>query len=542
MPLQHTTEHPSSQAKHYTSGQRRFLNRCSPIHPPAERRMVARRVEPWVRPGCTRTRPDLDPAGLIDAVEWMATRCRREWTPNDASIMAELGVRAWRMHDINRARRFFDARWLEPLVPPRRKAGWGLFLRILISAVRDGAVGVWAGYHELKAVCDVASDATWRRWTKEAEQLGLIRIVQTWAPDKTGLKRQRRFDRLLYLPGPKLLEHAGAAIFEGLAVAQGDDDEPSKVAPYRRAKQLRNQVAKATRERARDLWRTKQAARPARPGHSLNCSSVAKAQTQLPVGAIATPPGGVAARSSEQSKDRPAAAALFIPARTTQVATPSETAARLPPRPSGREGAPRSERPQAQSVGDLLADYTAKLKLQVKRSRRRGSDRIAIFLFFLTALALTACSVPRVAQGEAPPKKFFFRQSLDRSALFALTGITGAGNESIPVSQRRPWNYDQPRPHRPGQRRKSTRPSVRFGQRQAARAERGKDPGPAAGAHAGQFDGVCGAHGRERSIGGHVGRPGRSFCGVGRGERGATRGYWGLAALSASTWARVGSS
>lgn len=535
MPLEHTTEHPSSQAKHYTPGQRRFLDRVHPIHPPAQRRMVARRVEPWVRPGCTRSRPDLDPAGLVDAVEWMATRCRREWTPNDTSIMAELGVRAWRMHDINRARRFFDARWIEPLVPPRRKAGWGLFLRILISAVRDGAVGVWAGYHELKAVCDVASDATWRRWTKEAETLGLIRIVQTWAPDKTGLKRNRRFDRLLYLPGAKLLEHAGAAIFEGLAVSTGDGTEPSRLAPYRRAKQLRNQVAKVTRTRARDLWRAKQSARPAHIGHSLNCSSLVKAQTQLPVGAIATPPGGVADRSSEQSEDRPtAAAAMASPARTTVEATPSETAARLPPRPSGREGAPRSERPQSQSVGDLLAEYTDKLKRQVRRARRSG---FAAILFFLTVLA-ASCSLD--VDPRESPSIFFFRQPLDRSALPALTGITGVGNESIPECQRRARNHNQPGSDRPRKGRESTRSRVRARQRQAARAECGKDPGLAQGTHASQFDGVWGAHGGERTVGGHVGRPGRGVCGVGRSQRSAPRSYWGLAALSASTWAGVG--
>lgn len=167
----------------------------------------------WLRPGAEHVRGDLSNARLIDALEWMHTRRGARFEQTDLLTIAELERRAWTYGQANRCRTWSLPTWADPLIPSRRQ-GWVRFVALLIGAYRAGSVGVLLGYHEAVALVGGVSTSTWYRWIREMEAAGLLRVIQTWAPDESG-ERPRRYARLLYRIGPVLEEAAGPGLCEG---------------------------------------------------------------------------------------------------------------------------------------------------------------------------------------------------------------------------------------------------------------------------------------------------------------------------------------
>lgn len=155
---------------------------------------------------------------LVAALEHMYLRRGRCMTVNDAGLLGELDKRAWTLPVCEGVHVHALPSWMTDFVPKRRDAGYSRFVAYVIAAYRAGAVGLWLSYSEAMALCQVSSPDTWRRWTKEMDELGLLRIVQTWTDDPAE-KYARVYGRLWYRLGPEL-EVFAAALCEGANESQ----------------------------------------------------------------------------------------------------------------------------------------------------------------------------------------------------------------------------------------------------------------------------------------------------------------------------------
>jgi hypothetical protein len=257
----------------------------------------------WIKPGHQQVRPDLSGPKLWDAVSWMAVRKGKTMTEADQSVLDELYVRAWGWEEVSRRRGWMEPAWLDPLIPPRRKSGYRRCIVVLMAAHRAGAVGVRLGYHEWRALCQVGSEGTWRRWTREMEQRGLIRVQQTWVEDKSTAGRKRCYGKLLYQVGPAVHACARAGILEGLELSGH-----VKPGQARRDAALARGAARDLRDADREeLWEQKNSRGP-RHSVPLNCSPILNMHNPLlRRGSVVSPPAG----GTEVEKDRAAHVAAF---------------------------------------------------------------------------------------------------------------------------------------------------------------------------------------------------------------------------------------
>lgn len=155
----------------------------------------------WSRCKTVFERSNLD---LLNAVIFQHMRRGARMTPIDRATLAELEERAWGYDEAEASHLRAVPSWLADQLPARRGAGFQDFIGLVLSAYRSGAIGVWMSYAECMAITRVRSEATWHRWTQEMEDLGLVRIQQTWVPDDSDSGRPRVFGRLLYRIGPAI--------------------------------------------------------------------------------------------------------------------------------------------------------------------------------------------------------------------------------------------------------------------------------------------------------------------------------------------------
>ncbi len=183
---------------------------------------------------------------LANAVAWMHARRGARMSDTDRDTIAAVENRSWRFGECSAMHMRSLPSWLVEILPARRGGGYRDFVSFILGAYRAGALGVLIGYAEAMAVCHVASESTWRRWTSELEDLGIIRITQTWSEDPTG-ERPRVYGRSLYQLGPTALEVGASAELEG--VATGRADYASRAA----AIELRKTQRRADRDRLGEL-------------------------------------------------------------------------------------------------------------------------------------------------------------------------------------------------------------------------------------------------------------------------------------------------
>lgn len=209
-------------------------------------------------------RPELSTGQVLAAVQGIdrhaghRRRNGRPWSDTDLRTLEELRARAFDAVELGRMRYLPIPTWLsdELAVPAQDyKSGrlpavkgtklWHI-LSALIAAYRAGAVGLLLSGAEATSAFG-GGVRTWQRNVRSLELAGLIEIVPTWRPkpnpDGTHQLRKRHRDRNLYQLGPRLLEHIGPGILEGLE----GDGLPSK--------QWRARCAGGARKRARQFRR-----------------------------------------------------------------------------------------------------------------------------------------------------------------------------------------------------------------------------------------------------------------------------------------------
>lgn len=378
MPIENT--HTNNRRQSTAPGQRRTTHQWSVLRGVNQGHAIIaedENCEPrsdvaWVRPGSERVRDDLTGAQLLDAIAWMSVRKREQMTRRDQDTLAELKVRAWGWGEITSRRGWYDPAWVDSLVPKRRSAGFRHFLLVLLACYRSGAVGALLGYHECRSICEVGSDSTWRRWTLEMEQAGLIRIIQTWVEDTGPTGRKRKFGKLLYLLGPAFHETAGVGLLEGLSVQCGKG-KPSRGRARAEAKRARHITRSERDTRRKHLWQV----RNDRQTPSFNCSSIMEDHNpSLRSGSEAVPGD----RGQGNSKDRAPRAAVLAPlvhsepAETSNDPDSSHEAKRVSSVESASSKSSTSWTPE---IAEMLRSQIAKLQAA-----------LTAFIFFVLATVL----------------------------------------------------------------------------------------------------------------------------------------------------------
>lgn len=209
----------------------------------------------WRRRGARVFRPGMTTAELLRALQWVASRARarkqgkQQWSENDQLTTDEAKARSWAYAEVQALRYWRKPAWLAELILPSRRASqYGDFLGLLVLAYRAGAAGLVLSYEEAMSLFKIGSRSTWRKWTAEMEQLGLVTITQLW---KLGEDGNPCYDRLHFRIGPALEEMGGPALLE-------DADEPlnSALNRWRRkiAAGLRRKAAESRRVRKGELW------------------------------------------------------------------------------------------------------------------------------------------------------------------------------------------------------------------------------------------------------------------------------------------------
>lgn len=188
-------------------------------------------------------------AVLVDAIEWQHARRGAKMTAHDLSTLDALDNRTWGYRLCAAVRVRSLASWIAELMPSRRGSGYEQFIALVVGAYRAGACGVWLSYAEAMAVCRVGSESTWRRWTSEMEDLGLIRITQTWVPDETDSGRPRVYGALLYRIGATLEAHA-EALCDGAQTPRTVKSKISRLAAAKRRYEQRSRC----KTRLQDLY------------------------------------------------------------------------------------------------------------------------------------------------------------------------------------------------------------------------------------------------------------------------------------------------
>jgi hypothetical protein len=159
---------------------------------------------------------------LVNAIEWLHARRGARPTSADRQTLASLKNRSWGFEELSACHMRALPSWLADRLPSRLGRGFGDFVGLVLSAYRSGAAGVLVSYSEGMAITQVRSESTWRAWTQRMEDLGLVRMVQTWVEDPTG-ERTRLHGRLLYAIGPAVLEWGAGAELEA-ALDRGKRD------------------------------------------------------------------------------------------------------------------------------------------------------------------------------------------------------------------------------------------------------------------------------------------------------------------------------
>lgn len=484
------------QPRNYATSraQRKWLERAHVHHPPLGRNSAQfgpLRGGCWVRPGLKRVREDLGGVKLLDAVEWQGTRQGRPWDATEQSLIDELDVRTLNATDLTKRR--LDSRpiWLDAMVRDQFgdgapvKAGFYRFVGDLLYARRVHAVGLRIAQTEAAAVYEV-SDRQWRRWMATAEDVGIIRIIQTWEADRTKRSRHRRFGKLVYMLGPAIIERGGMALLEGLDIPLRDGRSCKRPAYHagRKLRAERTQAIRATRDR---LWLAKEARRE-RPAPSLNC---------LDMESPSPPPKGRGIGGPGKPGQGELATVEVCAARTAPTALPPNRpaagasrmgpapVAKSTPRPRKRGSVPAISSEDAATVYGEHSTAFAELWLKL-------GGAVHVLVFFAVSLLATACNVhsagprhaasadnvpsgpvPEPAYAAAPPKSGFYFFCLGHSTLGAV-GATHGG-----YTKKSDGSHDSSRPAR----RWSGSPYFRVGWRYPG----GRDPhaGPATGPFAG---------------------------------------------------------
>jgi hypothetical protein len=217
----------------------------------------------WCRRGCDGpAQLERSNHELLDALEWQHVRRGVELGERDQEVLDAMAARAWGWEEVQTRRMWTLPSWADDLIPSRRAVGYGRFLALVLAAYRAGALGVLMGYHECMALVGTRSTDTWRRWTMDMEERGLVRIVQTWRAEPTEAGgRPRCHAKLLYRLGPAW-EKAGPGLCEG---ACSGDGGPAEAWVRRMAAGARARARAERDDRCGSLWeRTPQDARYAR--------------------------------------------------------------------------------------------------------------------------------------------------------------------------------------------------------------------------------------------------------------------------------------
>lgn len=246
------------------AAQRRRLERSHKHHKPAPK---GERYGPlgggtWIRPGSKRVRSDLEGWRLVDAVEWMAVRRFVPWSSADQSVLDELDVRTFSYTDLERRMVHSQASWLADVVRDQwcgdespgfpRSGGFIQFMADLVHARRSHAVGLWISQVDAATLYG-CSDRTFRRWMAHAENVKLVRVVQTWRKDDQRESSDRRWGKMLYMLGAAVIERAGSALYEGLELKL-PDGKPMQSVSQRKARGLRRERKQGLRKRHDELW------------------------------------------------------------------------------------------------------------------------------------------------------------------------------------------------------------------------------------------------------------------------------------------------
>lgn len=178
---------------------------------------------------------------LGNALAWIHARRGAVMSDADKATMREVEDRSWGYAECSAAHIRAIPTWLVDQLPKRRGGGYRDFLGLILSSYRSGALGLMLSYAEAMELTQIASESTWRRWSAEMEDLGFIRIVQTWREDPTG-DRPRIFGELHYRIGPALEDLGGEAILEGALDRKSQRTKGARIAGI--------QLRKAYRERA----------------------------------------------------------------------------------------------------------------------------------------------------------------------------------------------------------------------------------------------------------------------------------------------------
>ena len=169
----------------------------------------------YVRPGATRTRPNMAAPVLVETLTCMHMRRGAAWSAQDAEIMEETRARTMGRHELARARGAYMAIWLTGLLPGRFRARAAL-LSCVVTAHRAGAIGALLSYTDLAGLLDIGA-RTARRWVHWLESEGLLEVIKTWRGAPAGTSRGRGYAKHLYRPGPRLFDAVGLGIMDGAA-------------------------------------------------------------------------------------------------------------------------------------------------------------------------------------------------------------------------------------------------------------------------------------------------------------------------------------
>lgn len=198
-------------------------------------------------------------ADLYRSIVYQAARRGSRCTARDLTVLTDLKNRTLGFTELNRGRFWTVPGWFRLLELPKRNAGYLSFLTGLLHAFRMGAVGIQLGYAEAQALYD-CSRATWWKWTREMELLGLCRVTQVWVEAPKESKRPRQHGKLLFQLGPKFWQCCGYGLLEAAA------NMDSETFARRLAGSARRRATNATRQRLTLIWSRDQEVRGRGPG------------------------------------------------------------------------------------------------------------------------------------------------------------------------------------------------------------------------------------------------------------------------------------
>lgn len=403
MPKNHTPEAPKRQpgSRKLSKSQLKGLQNAHKRHIIPDRGgwHVSRAAQDWVRPGYETQCPMLRGTELMSAVIFMAFRQNKPWNSSDGMTISDLVARSFGADYLARRRLNSRPAWLENVVRGLHegatmpyKSGYLEFVGDLLRAKRVGAVSIFISQTEAGNLYG-CNERTFRRWVILAEDLGVVTMVQTWKRNN-GVRRgaHRRFGKIAYIAGPRLVEVVGPAIYEGLDEAQLAGGKRTCTAARRRAQDLRKASVEDFRQGRDAAWRRKNG----RP----DPISLSPDIVPAPPSPFGSEIGG---SRSESGKERPSAASM-------------------PASPDRGEKLPAPDRAEP---GVASPETNANSENRETSSPDRGTERLASKSMHGAGSAVPSMLEAALARMEAEAKRL--RRAMFLLVFFLLTLTMGCG-------------------------------------------------------------------------------------------------------------------